>query len=320
MENIDEKPILGVSSCLLGNEVRFDGGHKHSRYVSVQLGEHFQYRSFCPEVGIGLSVPRPPIRLVESGNKPRAVKADNAEIDFTTQLTNYGLNVAEELTELSGFIVKKDSPSCGMERVKVYPSKADAAPSRSGSGIFARTIKKADPTLPMEEEGRLMDANLRENFIVRVFTRFRWLKLMREGPRPSRLVDFHSRHKFLLQSHNEAGFREMGRLVSNAGKGNIERIADEYFQLAMQTLKHHSTRGSHSNVLTHIMGFLKKDLRPDEKKELLNLIDDYLKGLVPLIVPITLLNHFLRRYPKDYINQQYYLEPHPRELMLRNSL
>ena len=316
----NDKPIIGVSSCLLGNEVRYDGGHKHSRYVTEQLGKHFNYRAFCPEVSIGLNIPRPPIRLVDLGDEPRALKVGDSHVDFTDQIASYGQKTATELDLTSGFILKKDSPSCGMERVKVYPGKPGAAPVRSGSGIFARTIMQADPTLPVEEEGRLMDSTLRENFIVRVFTRFRWLQMMRNRWSPANLVTFHSRHKFLLQSHNEDGFREMGRLVAKAGKGNIEQLARDYLELAMQTLKHLSTRGTHSNVLMHIMGFLKKDLNRKDKKELLTLITDYHDGLVPLIVPITLLNHFLRRYPSQYIERQHYLEPYPRELMFRFSL
>ena len=320
MSETIEKPLLGISSCLLGNEVRFDGGHKHNKYVTKQLGEHFRYRSYCPEVGIGLGIPRPPIRLVNLGEEPRAVKVDDATVDFTDQLRDYSQSTIPELEQLSGFILKKDSPSCGMERVKVYPDKPDKAPARTGSGIFARTVMQADPTLPVEEEGRLMDPGLRENFIVRVFTRFRWLQLRQTGLTPANLIEFHSRHKFLLQSHHEAGFRKMGRLIAEAGKGDIEKLAAEYFSLAMQTLKRQATRGTHVNVLLHIMGFLKNDLSPADKQDLLGLIEDYRTGLVPLIVPITLLNHFLRRHPSGYIEQQYYLEPHPRELMLRNSL
>ena len=315
-----DKPLLGISSCLLGNEVRFDGGHKHSRYVTKQLGEHFDYRAYCPEVSIGLGIPRPPIRLMKRGEDTRAVKVADNSVDYTDALAEVGRKAISELSDFSGFILKKDSPSCGMERVKVYPQKPEAAPSRNGSGVFARTIMGADPNLPVEEEGRLMDSILRENFIVRVFTRFRWLNLKANGLSPAGLIDFHSCHKFLLQSHHETTYRELGRLVADAGKGNIEQLAEEYIKLAMQALRHQSTRGTHSNVLLHLMGFLKTDLTRGDKQDLLSLIDDYRTGLVPLIVPITLLNYFLRRHPSPYIQQQVYLEPHPRELMLRNSL
>ena len=315
-----DKPLLGISSCLLGNEVRFDGGHKHSRYVTKQLGEHFDYRAYCPEVSIGLGIPRPPIRLMKRGEDTRAVKVDDNSVDYTDALAEVGRKAIPELSDFSGFILKKDSPSCGMERVKIYPQKPEAAPSRNGSGVFAKTIMGADPNLPVEEEGRLMDSILRENFIVRVFTRFRWLNLKANGLSPAGLIDFHSCHKFLLQSHHEATYRELGRLVADAGKGNIDQLAEEYIKLAMQALRHQSTRGTHSNVLLHLMGFLKTDLTRGDKQDLLSLIDDYRTGLVPLIVPITLLNYFLRRHPSPYIQQQVSLEPHPRELMLRNSL
>ena len=315
----NNKPIIGVSSCLLGHEVRYDGGHKQNYCVAVELGKHFTYQAFCPEVAIGLGIPRPPIRLINLGDKPTAVKASDPTADYTDELANYGRKTIRELNLLSGFILKKDSPSCGMGGVRVYTEKAEAVSAEPGAGIFARTIMEADPTLPVEEEGRLIDSNFRENFIVRVFTRFRWLMLMLDGPSPASLVNFHSRHKFLLQAHNEAGFRDMGHLVAEAGKGNIEQVASDYFELAMQTLKHRSTRGSHSNVLMHIMGFLKNELDRLDKEDLLAVIDDYREGFVPLIVPITLLNHFLRQHPCRYIEQQYYLEPHPKELMLQNS-
>ena len=312
-----EKPLLGISSCLLGNEVRYDGGHKHNRYITLSLGEHLAFTSFCPEVAIGLSTPRPPIRLISGDAGVRAVKVQDGNIDYTTQLQQYGNSVSRQLRNLSGFILKKDSPSCGMERVKVYYKDQ---PQRDGTGIFASAIMNADPTLPLEEEGRLNDPILQDNFIVRVFTRFRWLNLLEEGLTPGKLVAFHSQHKFLFQAHDETGYRELGRLVADAGKLETSTLAQAYFGLAMDTLKHHATIGRHVNVLTHMMGFLKNEMEADDKKEMLSVIKDYQDGLIPLVVPVTLLNHYRRRYPNTYLDNQVYLEPHPRELMLRNSL
>jgi uncharacterized protein YbgA (DUF1722 family)/uncharacterized protein YbbK (DUF523 family) len=320
--DIGDKPRIGISSCLLGNEVRFDGGHKHSGYVTRTLGQYWDFSAWCPEVGIGLTIPRPPIRLIATDDTAplEAVKVDDTSIAFTEALTSFAESASPECAALSGLVVKKDSPSCGMERVKVYGPQDNRPPERRGRGIFTAKLMADHPALPVEEEGRLMDPGLRENFVVRVFTRHRWLSMIQEGFTAQKLIEFHSRHKFLLMAHHEPGFRSLGRLVSNAGSRDPEELATEYNELMMQTLKKKATPKQHANVLTHIMGFIKDKLTGDDKEELLGLIDAHRSGLVPLIVPITLLNHFLRRYPHEYITQQVYLEPHPRELMLRNSI
>lgn len=314
---IEEIPKIGVSACLLGQEVRYDGGHKHNRYVTRVLGQHLELIPWCPEMGIGLGVPRPPIHLESRHGETRAVHVDDASQDVTDRLIAYARNLAHGAAALSGYIFKKDSPSCGVERVRVYTGNGV---ERNGTGIYAREIMAMVPHLPVEEEGRLNDPVLRDNFITRVFTLYRWQQQIAEGLTPGSLVAFHTKHKFLLLAHHEPGYRELGRLVAGAGTEDIEPLASRYLTLLMQTLKHHATPKSHANVLMHIMGFFKERLAPDDKVELLEIIDTYRLGLVPVIVPIALLNHYLRKYPDVYIEKQVYLDPHPRELMLRNHV
>ncbi|MEH6910134.1 MAG: DUF523 and DUF1722 domain-containing protein [Oceanicoccus sp.] len=316
-----QRPKLGISSCLLGKPVRFDGGHKRSDYVTGTLVEYFDFVSFCPEQAIGLPTPRKPIRLVAEGkdSEIRAVEVRDYTIQHTKELDQYALTVSGQISDFSGYIVKKDSPSCGMERVKVY-EKENAPADRRGVGIFTARLMRELPGLPIEEEGRLNDPRLRENFVTRVFTMFRWQEFLRDGLTKQGLIEFHTRHKFLLLAHHESTYRELGRLLADLGSNDIESIATDYLQLLMTGLRHLASPRKHANVLMHVMGFVKDRIDADEKVELLDLINDHRTGLVPVIVPITLLNHFLRRYPHEYIAKQYYLEPHPRELMLRNGI
>ncbi len=313
-----EKIPIGISSCLLGQEVRFDGGHKHNAYITQNLGEFFEFIPFCPELAVGMSVPRPPIQLREMNNKLHAMGVKDPLLDKTDALSAYGKEIGYQQRQLCGYILKKDSPSCGMERVKVYGK--TPIPERRGRGIYAAALMAAQPSLPVEEEGRLMDPHLRENFVERVYIYSRWQTYQTSGMTAAALVDFHTRHKFIIQAHDEVAYRELGRLVSAAGKGNIQDTAENYLQGLMTALKRMATTRTHTNVLMHIMGFLKQHLDSHDKQELLDLIDAYRLGKLPLIVPVTLLKHFLRLYPDDYINEQFYLNPHPRELMLRNHI
>jgi len=309
---------IGISSCLTGNEVRFDGSHKLNRYIMQTLGQYFDFVRYCPEVAIGMSVPRPPIRLVNIDGHIKARGVKDPSLDVTQALIEYAESVAPACNDLSGYIFKSKSPSCGMERVKVYSEAGQ--PSDSGSGLFAGTIMQEHPSLPIEEEGRLMDPTLRENFIERVFIYHRWREYVAEGLTPGKLVEFHSRHKFNVLAHDEPIYRELGRVVADAGNGKIEQTASTYITLLMSGLKKRTTRNKHVNVLQHIMGFIKNHLSTDDKQELLQIIKDYHKGVVPLIVPITLIKHYLRLHPDDYISSQYYLNPHPKELSLLNHI
>lgn len=309
---------VGVSSCLLGEPVRFDGGHKHNSYVAQTLRQFFDFVSVCPEVGIGLSTPRPPIRLVGDPHHPRAVGVKDPSLDVTEALAAYAHRMVAELGHVRGYIFKRASPSCGMERVKVY--NATGMSEGTGSGIYARAIMCALPLLPVEEEGRLSDPVLRENFIERVFVYDRWQALREAGLTPARLVEFHTEHKFIVMTRGQVYYQQLGRLVARAGADGFAELCEQYIRELMRTLTQKATRKRHTNVLMHLLGYLKKNIEAQDKDELLGLIDAYRHGRVPLVVPLTLLKHHLRRHPNPYLLRQYYLSPHPEELMLRNTI
>ncbi len=317
---MDNRPKIAISSCLVGQEVRFDGGHKHFRYATESLATYFDFVPLCPEVAIGLGIPRPTIRLIagENGTTEAVSNADRT-LRYTDQLSAYGVKMASTLDRVSGYILKKDSPSCGMERVKVYQNN-DGPPDRTGIGIYANEILKAHPNLPIEEEGRLNDTRLRENFLERVFLYHRWLQLMEVGVDSNALVKFHTVQKFAVLAHDEPAYRELGRIVAGVGTRDIDDCCRDYIALLMSAMKVLTTPKKHANVLMHIMGFFKESLATEDKAELLRLIDAHREGLVPVIVPITLINYFRKRHPNSYIDGQTYLEPHPPELMLRNTL
>ena len=312
------KILIGISSCLLGEEVRYDGGHKRNIYITGTLSEYFDFKPICPEMAIGLGVPRPTIRLVDKGTGIRVVGVKDESLDVTDKLQNFSENAIAKLPSISGYILKKDSPSCGMERVRVY--NANEMPEKRGRGIFADALINSMPNLPVEEEGRLMDPVLRENFLERVFIYYRWQQLINNGLTSNKLIEFHTRHKFNLLAHDETVYRKLGRMIAELDKENLQALANNYIEILMQGLKKPATRKRHTNVLMHIMGFFKNELAGDDKQEMLDLLDAYRAGRLPLIVPITMMKHHLRRFPHPYMEQQYYLSPYPEELMLRNSL
>lgn len=316
------EPILrlGISSCLLGEKVRYDGGHKLDRFLVEVLGKFVEWEPVCPEIEIGLSIPRESMRLMGNPDAPRLV-APKSGTDHTNRMTTWAQSRLEALAtrDLSGFVFKKDSPSSGLFRVKVYNEHGMA--ERTGSGLFARAVRDRFPLLPLEEEGRLNDLPLRENFIERIFAHYRWMELVKTDPTPGGLVRFHTAHKLTLMAHSPKHYTEMGRLVAKAGTLPWEELQETYGRLFMEGLTLLGTRRKHVNVLQHLMGYLKKDLSIEDKQELLGLIEDYRQELVPLIVPMTLLKHHLRRHKVPaWVWQQVYLSPYPRELMLRNHV
>ncbi|MCY4043931.1 MAG: DUF523 and DUF1722 domain-containing protein [Cellvibrionales bacterium] len=320
------KPVLGLSSCLSGERVRFDGGHKRHSYITDTLGQFFEFHLFCPEVAIGLGIPRPPIRLVSvksptsNDTKIRCVGVKDPDQDVTEELQAIAEKQFHWVKHLNGYIVKKDSPSCGMERVKVFHGQGKTAmPEKTGTGLFTASIMKRFPLLPVEEEGRLGDPVLRENFIERVYMHFRWQTMINEGITAHKLLDFHSRHKFNLLSHNQRVYRQLGRFISGVTNATVDTIAHEYIHTFMAAMKKNASRGSHVNVMQHLAGFLKNDLEAIEKDELNRLFSAYLKGDIPRIAPITLLNHFFIKYPNDYVSHSYYLTPYPDEMRLLNA-
>lgn len=310
------KITIGVSSCLLGNKVRFDGGHKHDRYITGTLGTFFEFVPVCPEVECGLPVPRESMRLVGDPEDPLLLTSRTG-LDHTSRMKEWTKSRVEQLAnnDLCGFIFKSKSPSSGMERVKVYGK--NNMPRAVGVGLFARAFKERFPLIPVEEEGRLHDMVLRENFIESVFVYRRWRSVASDFTL-DKLVHFHTDHKMLLRSHSEKHYRELGRIVAKAGNLNPDELLTIYQETLMAAMRLKPTIKKHVNVLQHMMGYFKKQISSDEKQELLDVIEDYRQHHVPLIVPITMMNHYVRKYSDGYLEKQYYLKPHPTELKLRN--
>jgi len=314
---MSEKPLIGISSCLLGNEVRHDGGHKRDRYITDTLAEFFEFAPVCPELEVGMGVPRESVRLTGTASAPRMVGQRSGK-DWTSAMQSYARRKATELSKLHlmGYILKKDSPSCGMDRVRIYGEAGMA--NRVGRGMFAQILADSFPLLPLEEEGRLNDPVLRENFIERVFAYQRWSDCMDNRASLKKLIDFHTRHKLTIFAHSERHMRMLGRTVAQAKSRPIAEVAGEYGRVFMEGLKHQATTKRNTNVLQHVVGYFSKQLSADERKELLELVEDYRLGIIPLVVPVTLIRHYATKFQVDYILQQSYLNPHPKELMLRN--
>jgi uncharacterized protein YbgA (DUF1722 family)/uncharacterized protein YbbK (DUF523 family) len=314
----DSRPIrVGISSCLLGNEVRHDGGHKRDRYLTDTLGRFFEWVPVCPEVEMGLGTPRETLRLIGDAAAPRLVFAKTGT-DQTDGMQAWAEERLAQLAraDLSGYILKSDSPSCGMERVRVYGTAGMS--QRTGVGIFARALMGRFPLLPVEEEGRLHDLPLRENFVERVFFYRRWRDLLAGGLTRGTAVAFHAAHKLLLLAHSPKHYAELGRLVAEAKQHTPRVLASRYGTLFMAALRLQATPKKHANVLHHILGYLKRDLDSSDKAELVALIEEYRLGLIPLVVPLTLFRHHLARIRVPYLEGQVYFNPHPKELMLRN--
>ena len=314
-----EKPKLGISACLMGTEVRFNGGHKESHLCTRALSEYFDFVQACPEVAIGMGIPREPIRLVGDAENPRALGTVNRELDVTEALANYGAQMADELGDICGYIFMQKSPSCGLERVKVY--RENGAPADGGgSGIYAKAFCERHPNLPVEEDGRLNDAVLRENFVTRVFAYFAWQQLLKKGVTRRALTEFHSRYKYQLMANDPVQYKALGKMLGNMGRSDPNEIAPQYFSDLMTALKKCATRRTHTNVLQHLAGYLKQTISAEDKQEIQQLIAQYHQGIVPLIVPLTLLKHHFRQHPDPYVALQVYMQPHPENLSLRNAI
>lgn len=315
---MEKKIRMGVSACLLGEKVRYDGGHQWDRYLTGTLGQYFDFVPVCPEVEIGLPVPREALRLVGEAEGPRLVTSRTGQ-DLTERMETWAEQRVKELERegLCGFIFKGRSPSSGMARVKLY--EPSGIPSQKGVGLFARIFMQHFPLLPVEEDGRLHDPKLRENFLECVFTFQRWRDLLAGGLSLGRLVEFHSRHKLLLLAHSSEIYRQMGKLVADGKTLPAEELFQSYEALLMKGMRLLPTVHKHLNVLQHLLGYFKKDLSADEKQELLEIFEQYRRGDVPLVVPVTMINHLVRKYQQPYLAQQFYLQPHPSELRLRNS-
>jgi len=312
---------IGISACILGQEVRFNGGHKLNGFIRDTFGQFVDFVPICPEVDIGLGVPRETLRLVKNPSGIRLV-APKSEADHTKKMKVYAKNKAAELAtqDLCGFIVQKGSPSCGMERVKIYPPRAGVAPAKNGRGLFTAALMERLPFLPVEEDGRLNDPALRENFVERVFA-YRRLKDLFQGRwSVGNVVQFHANEKLLLMAHDPTGMRPLGRLVAGAKAMDRATFKEQYQTQFLACMAKKSTVRKHMNVLQHIAGYFRRPLDTTQRDEVHDLIESYRAGQVPLVVPMTIISHQVRRLGISYLADQSYLNPHPRELMLRNHV
>lgn len=317
--NMDQPLRLGISSCLLGNSVRYDGGHKLDRFLRDTLGRYVDFVPVCPEVECGMSVPREAMRLVGDEHAPRLVTIRSHE-DKTEQMLAWAVKKNAWLAEqnLCGFIFKSKSPSSGMQGVKIYSE--GGMPRQKGVGLFARTFMENFPLLPVEDDGRLHDPDLRENFIERIFVMRRWQEVMHRKPALAPLIAFHSRHKYLILAHSPKHYQSMGKLTATAADMDRDALFSEYSRLLMEALRVRTTKAKHFNVLEKSMGHFKKFISAWEKQELLDVFRRYKDGQIPLIVPVTLLTHYIRKYEEPYLKEQFYFQPHPLELKLRNHV
>lgn len=314
-----QKIKIGISSCLLGEKVRYDGGHRLDRYITDTLGHYFEWFPVCPEVEYGLPVPRESMHLIGDPASPRIVTIRTG-VDHTEGMKKWA---ADKLTQiekedLCGFIFKSKSPSSGIGGIKVYAS--SGIPSNKGTGIFGGAFMRYFPLIPVIDDGRLHNPNLRENFIEQALIYKRWNTFIKNDPKIRDLVVFHTNLKLLILSHSPKHYSTLGKLVAQAKKYQTDVLFSEYERILMEGLRLPATIKKNTNVLLHIAGYFKKQLSSEDKSELLEVIDQYHKGYIPLIVPIVLINHYVRKFDEPYLKMQFYLNPHPVELMLRNHV
>jgi uncharacterized protein YbgA (DUF1722 family)/uncharacterized protein YbbK (DUF523 family) len=320
LKNLDPNDIkVGISACLLGENVRYNGGHTQSKFCTDSLTKYFNFRRFCPEVASGFGVPRPTLRLEGDVNNPRLAFSKQPGSDVSEQFHQAIQPFVDKQADLSGYILMKKSPSCGMERIKVYQENGYAHENMR-RGLFAEALISKYPNLPVEEDGRLNDKHLRENFLMRVYAYHLFNKVVIEEQGFKSLVKFHSFYKYILMAHNQQAYKTLGRLVSDAKKKSFSEIKQEYIKDFMLAVNKPATRRNHTNVLQHIFGYLKQSLSSEAKQDIVNLIDKYRNSEVNLITPLTLIRHYLKQYGDEYINQQAYLQPYPAELGLQNNI
>lgn len=314
-----EKIPLGISQCLMGEKVRYDGSHKRNRYLMDVLAEIVEFRPVCPEMAIGLGVPRKPIRLVINGGETRVLGVENPDIDVTEALVAQAETAVRQLPDICGYVFIQNSPSCGVFGVKRYLPNGYSI-DREGRGAYARRLMELMPLLPVEEAGRLNDSGLRENFLTRVFAYHDFKVQVAPAPTAKKLIEFYSRYKYQVMAHHVPSYFAIGRYLSNLAVSDIQKSSDGFFQLFMDALKHHATRKGNTNAMMHLRGYLKGVLNTQDKQELSQLIDSYKAGHVPLVVPLTLLKHHLLKLDNAYLKSQTFWSPHPEFLGLRNHI
>lgn len=311
-----DKIRIGVSSCLLGERVRYDGDNRRNPFIAATLGTLFEFIAICPEVAVGMGIPRPPIYLAGDPNSPRALSSDDPSVDVSAPLTAFGRRMALELDDISGYIFKSRSPSCGTARVQVYGE--SGLPRAKGIGLYAREIMTRQPLLPVIDEEQLVDGAAQDNFIERVFAFRRWQRLLAAGFSAVKLIEFHGVHKLCLMAHGPVYYRALGRLAAEGKGQRPDQLCDDYGSGFMAALRRPATRKRHANVLQHLLGYLKKQLDHPDKVELLKLIDAYRLGGVTLRVPLTLLRYHFGRFPHPYVEKQLYLFPERADALLRH--
>ncbi|MEH6592091.1 MAG: DUF523 and DUF1722 domain-containing protein [Halioglobus sp.] len=316
---IFDKPIIGIGACLVGQKVRFNGQSKRQNSHIQAIAALSTLNAFCPEMAIGMGVPRETVRLVGALGETRLKDSATQSIDYTGPMQGYAEEVVSRNPDMAGYILVKESPSCGMDRVKRYNDKGNVVLNDS-MGIFAAELNRIDPLLPLEEDGRLNDAGLRENFVARVYSYHDWKQFNKEQLTHVGLLKFWSRYKYLTLSHDVPAYKAIGRLLSNAKALPLHEAAEEFIRLLMGALTKLATRKTHTNVLQHIQGYLKNDIKASDKREIDTIIAQYRVGTVPLVVPITMLRHHFMHHAKSYIAQQVYMEPYPQQLSLRNFI
>lgn len=314
-----QKIPLGISQCLMGDKVRYDGGHKRNRFLMDVLTEVVDFRPVCPEVAIGLGVPRKPIRLVLDGGETRVLGVENPGLDVTRALVEEAEAAARQMPDICGYVFMQNSPSCGAFGMKRYLPNGYSIDSQ-GRGAFAKRFMELMPLLPVEEAGRLNDAGLRENFITRVFAYHDFKTQVAQAPTAKKLIEFYSRYKYQVMAHHVPSYFAIGRYLSNLAARDIQTSCDEFFRMFMEALRHHANRKGNTNAMTHLRGYLKKDITAADKQELSQLIDSYKAGRVPLVVPLTLLKHHLSKLDNPYLKSQTFWSPHPEFLGLRNHV
>lgn len=313
---IKTKPVIGISECLMGEPVRFNGGHKRSRFCTDVLSEYFEFKPLCPEVAIGMTIPRKPIRLAEIKGDIRVIATDNPALDYTDPLKSLAKDVAPQMSEFSGYIFMQNSPSCGVYSSKVYSEKGH--PIATGPGAFAGELMNLLPLVPVTEDGRLNDNQIRENFISTVYAYHEWQTTVEKAPTAASLINFHHRYKYHLLAHCEVSGNELGKLLSDVSNKNIHDIASQYISLFMKTMRLPVSRKGQTNVLVRLHHFLKRKMNDGEKRELTSLIGHYRNGVVPLIVPMTLVKYFTSKYESALSSA--ILDPYPMELGLKNGI
>ena len=310
---------LGISACLMGDEVRYNGGHTQSKLCTHALTNYFHFEKFCPEVAAGFGIPRPTMRLIGDPASPILTSTHGEQEDLTQQLLNGIHPQLPKMSHLDGYILMKNSPSCGLSRIKVYQENGYAHETKV-SGLFTRALKDKYPLLPMEEEGRLNDAALRENFILRVYAYYHFKKDVLSTPSYHNLLNYHRHYKLLLMAHDQNAYRILGKMLGDSHDKSLIDLIPDYFQKFMSAIQKPASRGGHTNALQHVLSFIKKDLDKDARQDIAHIIEQYYSGIINLITPMTLLNHYVQQLGSPYIRAQRYLEPYPPSLGLRNQI